>query len=85
MIYTARSLSLLGEAGEAVLLLERALDRGFNPYRMLLRSDTWLDAARSHANFPRLFARARQKYAVARQAFIDAGGERLLGVTVPTP
>lgn len=83
MVYTARSLSLLGEPGEALLLLERALDHDFNPYRMLLRSDTWLDAARSHADFPRLFARARQKYAVARQAFVDAGGERLLGVTVP--
>ena len=83
MAYMARSLSFLDEPLEALLLLERALDRGFNPYRMLLRSDPWLDAARSHADGPRLFARARQKYAVARQAFIDADGQRLLGVTLP--
>jgi hypothetical protein len=36
-----------------------------------------------HAAYPRLFERARQKYAIARQAFVDAGGERLLGVSVP--
>jgi hypothetical protein len=83
MVYQARNLSLLGEDGEAVLLLEQALDRGFNPYRMLLRPDAWLDAARSHADFPRVFARAREKYTVARQAFVDAGGERLLGVSLP--
>ena len=83
MLYMARHLSLLGEPRNALLLWERALDRGFNPYRMLLRSDSWLDAARSHADFPRLFARARDTYIAARRAFVDAGGERLLGVTLP--
>ncbi len=84
-VYMARMLSALGEGGEAVLLLEKALDHGFNPYRMLQRSDSSLDAARSHAHFPPLLARARQTYLIARQAFVDAGGERLLGVTVPVP
>jgi serine/threonine-protein kinase len=83
MVYQARTLSLLGEPGDAVLLLERALDGGFNPYRMLQRPDAWLDPARSHAGFPGLFARARHKYGIARQEFVDAGGERLLAVTVP--
>ena len=83
MVYMARALSLLGEPREALLLWERALDRGFNPYRLLIRADPSLDAARSHAGFPRLLERAREKYAAARQAFVDAGGERLLGVTLP--
>jgi eukaryotic-like serine/threonine-protein kinase len=83
MVYQARALSVFGETRDAVLLLEKALDRGFNPLRMLKRPDAWLDSARLHADYPRLVERARQKYAVARQAFVDAGGERLLGVSVP--
>ena len=83
MMYVARTLSRLGAGAEAIGMLERALDRGFNPYRMLMRTDAWWDAARAHADFPRVFERARQKYGIARQAFIDVGGERLLGVTVP--
>jgi hypothetical protein len=83
MVYQARTLSFVGETKEAVLLLERALDHGFNPYRVLVRSDSFLDGARSQTDFPRLLERARQKYLAARQAFIDAGGERLLGVSVP--
>ena len=83
MVYQARTLSLAGEAKEAVLLLERALDHGFNPYRVLVGSDSSLVGARSQTDFPRLLERARQKYLAARQAFVDAGGERLLGVSVP--
>src|SRR5262245_15010041 len=83
MAYQARALSALGETREAVLLLEKALDRGFNPHRMLERPDAWLDPARLHTDYPRIFERARQKYAIAREAFVDAGGERLLGVSVP--
>lgn len=82
LVYLARMLSALGDGGGAVLLLGKALDSGFNPYRVLRRSDSSLDAARSHSSFPHLLERARNQYLVARQAFVDAGGERLLGVTV---
>jgi TolB-like protein len=83
MLYIARTLSALGEGGEAVELLGRALEKGFNPYR-LLHSDPSLDAARAHAAFPRLFDSARRRYLMMRQTFIDAKGESLLGVTLPS-
>jgi serine/threonine protein kinase len=72
MVYQARGLSVLGETRDAVLLLEQALDRGFNPYRMLERPDASLDPARLHADYPRLLSGLVR--AVARQAFVDAGG-----------
>jgi eukaryotic-like serine/threonine-protein kinase len=83
LIYQARTLSVLGEGEKAVTLLEAAFDRGFNPYRLLRRPDPWLDSARSHSRFAHLDERARDKYINTRQAFVDANGERLLGVTVP--
>jgi hypothetical protein len=76
-------LSGLGEGGDAVVLMQQALERGFNPYRVLRSSDSAWNAVRAHPAYPPLLDAARTKYQNARQAFIDAGGERLLGVTVP--
>ncbi len=84
LFYMARMLSALGEGGEAVGLLETCLQRGFNPYR-LLHCDRSLGAARVHPDFPHLLDGARATYAAARQSFIDADGEGLLGVTIPKP
>jgi TolB-like protein/tetratricopeptide (TPR) repeat protein len=85
LLQVARILSALGEGGEAVLLLQRVLERGFNPYRFLRSSDGALNCARAHPAYPSLLGAARTRYESARQAFIDAGGERLLGVTIPIP
>jgi tetratricopeptide (TPR) repeat protein len=85
LVYQGRSLSHWGESADAVRLFAAALDRGFNPYRMLVRHDSWLDHARADSSFPALFERARDKYRATWQAFVDADGERLLGVAVPPP
>jgi hypothetical protein len=85
LIYQARTLSVLGEGEKALTLLEASFDRGFNPYRLLRKPDPWLDSARSHARFEHLVERTRDKYTSTRQAFIEANGERLLGVTAPLP
>ena len=85
LVYVARMLSALGEGDDAVVLMQQTLERGFNPYRLLQSSDGALTALRAHLEYPTLLDAARTKYLSARQAFLDAGGERLLGVTVPLP
>ena len=52
-------------------------------YRMLERPDASLDPARCTPTIHGFSSGLVRSYAVARQAFVDAGGERLLGVSVP--
>ena len=84
LMYIARMIAALGEGGEAAILLHRCLGKGFNPYRVLQSSDGALKSVREHSSYSELFTAAQSKYLGARQAFVDAGGETLLGVTVPS-
>ena len=56
----------------AAILLHKALEKGFNA--SIVAVVPWCAEVR---------ARASQLF--ARQAFVDAGGERLLGITRPIP
>lgn len=84
LMYIARMLAALGEGGEAATLLHQCLEKGFNPYRVLQSEDGALKSVRDHSSYPELLTAAQSKYLGARQAFIDAGGETLLGVTIPS-
>jgi hypothetical protein len=83
VFYAARNVASFGER-RALAHFERALDRGFVLYRALLKDDPWLDPLRSTAEYQRLVDRSRDRYRDCVEAYVDAGGERLLG-PVPAP
>ena len=60
------------------------LEGGFEIYRKLTRTDPWLDSIRSHADFDELLAKARTSYDQAKALFVEADGDRLLGVGIPS-
>jgi len=83
VFFAARNIAFFGER-RALQEMERSLERGFGLYRVLLRDDPWLDPLRSTVTFQVLVERSRDAYRHCRKAYIDAGGERLLG-PVPSP
>jgi eukaryotic-like serine/threonine-protein kinase len=76
--FVARTVARFGDP-ESVTMLQCAFERGFVPYRVLLRRDPWLDPVRRTAGFQALLERAREAYRVALAAYLEAGGDRLLG------
>ncbi len=80
LFYQARHLAYLAEPGRAVATLARAVDEGFFCYPTLVR-DPWLDSLRATPEFRRILQRALERHTGAVRAFVEAGGEQLLGVT----
>jgi tetratricopeptide (TPR) repeat protein len=83
LYFVGRNIAFFGDR-RAVAEFGRALDGGFVVYRVLLRRDPWLDPLRSTSEFSALLDRSRQAYRESLAAYIEAGGERLLG-RVPHP
>lgn len=83
VFFAARNIAFFGER-RALQELERSLERGFVLYRVLLRDDPWFDPLRSTPKFQFLLERSREAYRQCRTAYLDAGGEHLLG-PVPSP
>jgi hypothetical protein len=81
--FIARAVARFGDP-EAVTMLECAYERGFVPYRVLLRRDPWLDPVRRMGAFQDLLDRARDTYRAGLAAYLETGGERLLG-GAPSP
>ena len=81
--HAARNLAFFGEP-RALIELGRSLDRGFVLYRVLLKDDPWLDPLRPTREFQCLVERSREAYLQCLKAYVDAGGEQLLG-PVPSP
>jgi serine/threonine protein kinase/tetratricopeptide (TPR) repeat protein len=79
IFYLARQLAYLGEQEQALETLSKAIERGFFCYPAMVR-DPWLDPLRSVPEFAALLRKAQQRHADASSAFIEAGGDRLLGV-----
>jgi serine/threonine protein kinase/tetratricopeptide (TPR) repeat protein len=79
IFYLARQLAYLGEQEQALETLSKAIERGFFCYPAMVR-DPWLDPLRSVPEFAALLRKAHQRHADASSAFIEAGGDRLLGV-----
>ena len=80
-----RVFACFGERARALALFGLSLERGFVVYRILTREDPWLDALRSSPEFGELLQRAESRYRAASAAFREAGGEQLLGVSLPVP
>jgi len=75
--YAARILARLGHAG-ALPMFKRTVDTGFHCYPFFAR-DPWLDPLRANPEFAAIVRTAEAGYRDAARAFVDAGGEQLLG------
>ena len=75
----ARHLAYLSECDRALIILSRAVDEGFFCYPALAR-DPWLHALRANPRFEDILRRALERHTAAVRAFVEAGGEQILGV-----
>jgi hypothetical protein len=76
-----RELVRIGEPDRAMTLLERSVRGGFH-CPAALASDPWLDPLRAKPRFVHLVREAEAGHAKAAEAYIRAGGERLLGAGI---
>jgi tetratricopeptide (TPR) repeat protein len=79
IFYVARTYARLGAGDRALEELARAVDGGFFCYPILL-GDPWLDPLRADGEFRRIARRAETRHREAAARFVEAGGERLLGL-----
>ena len=79
LFYLARHLAFLGDSERALEMLEQAVEGGFYPYRFLAR-DPWLDGVRGESRFVGILRTAEARYHEALDAFVQAGGNRVLGL-----
>jgi len=68
----------------AIKTLAFLVDRGFVPYQTLL-SHTWLDPLRHRAEFIEILEQAKKRHRESQTAFLQAGGEALLGTGTAGP
>ncbi len=74
-----RELAYVGEVGGALEVLDRVVQAGFHCHTALAR-DPWLDSLRAAPDFVRIVRCAEAGHARAAEAYLRAGGERILGV-----
>ena len=78
LYHLARQLAHFGREDRAVELLADVVDRGYSPSVTFSR-DAWLDELRGRTDFREILLKAEQHHQDARAAFIQAGGQALLG------
>ena len=71
----------VGDVEGALALFERVVAGGFYCFPSFAR-DSWLDGLRAHAEFRRVLSLAEVRHRKAVAAFRDAGGDRVLGITL---
>lgn len=81
--YMARALARASHP-RATEIFRRAVEGGFHSYTLFTR-DTWLDPLRGQPEFEDVIDVARRQYLDAVDAFVAAGGERLLGLPRRSP
>jgi hypothetical protein len=80
LYFVARQLIFFGSDVTGLPLLTRAIEEGFFCFTALAR-DPWLDSVRSEPAFTKILGRAESRRREALAAFLEAGGDRLLGWT----
>ena len=78
IFYIGRHLAYFGETAKFLVTLKRVVERGFYCIPVFAH-DPWLDPMRTDPEFLRILRVAEKRYQEARAAFIEAGGEKLLG------
>ena len=81
LFYMARQLAYLGESSRAITELHHVIERGYLCSRILVR-DPWLDSLRLNAEFGVILEKALVLEREMVNAFVQAGTDRLLGVSV---
>lgn len=76
--YIARILAYGGDADAAIDCLDRSVSGGFSCFPWFTR-DAWVDSLRHRPQFRVMLATAEARYRSAAEAFVRAGGDRLLG------
>jgi tetratricopeptide (TPR) repeat protein len=76
--YISRQLAAAGEPVEAARMLAKSVDGGFSSFDFMMR-DPWLQPIRGTDAFRAILRRAEARERQARAAFIEAGGEQVLG------
>lgn len=79
--YVARQFAYFGDPAEALALLTRAVDEGFFCVWAMAR-DPWLDTLRADPAFTKILRHAETRHREALAAFLQADGDRLLGLKV---
>ncbi len=77
--YVARALARIGDTDRALEHLKTAVDSGFFCHP-ILATDPWLDPVRGHAEFASILQRANTRHRNAAAAFLQAGGDAVLGM-----
>jgi thioredoxin-like negative regulator of GroEL len=78
LYYAARQMARAGEAERAVSILSEVVQRGFWCSHGM-RLDPWLTPLSGRADFAAVLERSLSLEQDARQAFLSAGGSRILG------
>jgi len=78
LYHLARGLAHFGREDRAVELLADAVDRGYSPSVTFSR-DAWLEKLRRRIDFREILLKVEQRHQDARAAFMQAGGQALLG------
>jgi hypothetical protein len=78
LYHLATPLAHFGREDRAVEILADAVDRGYFPSVTFSR-DPWLEQLRRRTDFRAILLKAEQRHQEARAAFIQAGGQALLG------
>ena len=79
LYYVARLLAHFGDPSTALALLARAVEEGFFCFSALAR-DPWLNTLRGDPAFTKILRHAEARHREALAAFLQADGDRLLGL-----
>ena len=77
----ARQFAHYGDSAAALVLLARAVEEGYFVFSTMAR-DPWLDTLRADPAFTKILRHAEVRHREALAAFVQADGERLLGLKV---
>ena len=77
--YVARQLAYFGDPAAALSVLDRAVEEGFFCFSAMAR-DPWLDTLRADPAFTKILRHAEARHRKALAVFLQADGDRLLGL-----
>ena len=81
LFYLTRLSAHVGDVEGALALFDRVVAGGFFCFPSFAR-DSWLDGLRTHAEFRRVLSLAEARHREATATLRDAGGERVLGISL---